>query len=97
VKYRRVNDAFVKIRRRLGWTASGGRRLPRIHDFRHSFACRRLLSWYDEGADVNLKIPALSTYLGHVMVSDTYWYLTAVAELMARAAARFEKAAGGGL
>ena len=97
VKYRRVNDAFVKLRRRLGWMADGGRRLPTIHDMRHTFACRRLLGWYEEGADVNLKMPALSTYLGHVRVSDTYWYLTAIPELMARAAARFEKAAGGGL
>jgi integrase len=96
VKYRRVNDAIVKLRRRLGWTADDGRRLPTIHDLRHTFACRRLLGWYEEGADVNLKMPALSTYLGHVRVSDTYWYLSAIPELMARASARFEKAAGGG-
>jgi integrase len=96
VKYRRVNDAIVKLRRGLGWTADDGRRLPTIHDLRHTFACRRLLGWYEEGADVNLKMPALSTYLGHVRVSDTYWYLSAIPELMARAAARFERAAGGG-
>jgi len=35
-------------------------------------------------------MPALSTYLGHVEVRDTYWYLTAVPELMALTAARFE-------
>ena len=45
---------------------------------------------------MNLKMPSLSTYLGHVRVSDTYWYLSAIPELMAQAAARFEKAAGGG-
>jgi integrase len=64
VKYRRVDDAIVKPRRGLGWTADDGRRLPTIHDLRHTFACRRLLGWYEEGADVNLKMPALSTYLG---------------------------------
>src|SRR5207247_1649460 len=96
VKYRRVNDAIVRLRRRLGWTADDGRRLPTIHDLRHTFACHRLLAWYEEGADVNLKMPALSTYLGHVRVTDTYWYLSAIPELMARASARFEKSAGGG-
>jgi integrase len=94
MKYRRVNETFVKLRRQLGWTGSGGRRPPRIHDLRHAFACRRLLSWYQDGADVNLKIPALSTYLGHVKVTDTYWYLSALPELMACAGTRFEKGGG---
>ena len=53
-------------------------------------AVRTLLRWYQEGADVDRKLPALSTYLGHVEVRDTYWYLTAVPELMALAAARFQ-------
>ena len=50
---------------------------------RHTFAVRRLLRWYQEGAEVGRMIPALATYLGHVKVSDTYWYLTAVPELQA--------------
>jgi hypothetical protein len=53
-------------------------------------AVRTLVRWYQEGADVDRKMPALSTYLGHVEVRDTYWYLTAVPELMALTAARFE-------
>jgi len=52
---------------------------------------RRLLGWYQEGADVDHKIAALSTYLGHVNVSNTYWYLTAVPELMAVTSARYER------
>lgn len=67
-----------------------GRR-PRIHDIRHTFACRCLLRWYRAGADVDQHIAALSTYLGHAKVSDTYWYLTGVPELMAIAATRFER------
>ena len=66
-------------------------RRPRIHDLRHTFACRRLLQWYREGADVEQRVAALSTYLGHAKVSDTYWYLTGVPELMAIAATRFER------
>ena len=34
-------------------------------------------------------IAALATYVGHAKVSDTYWYVTAIPELMAVAAQRF--------
>ena len=54
-------------------------------------AVRRLVLWHAEGADVNQKILALSTYLGHAEIFYTYWYLTAVPELMAIAAGRFEQ------
>jgi integrase len=89
-----VEKTFARIRQRLGWTAEGRARQPRIHDLRHRFAVRRLLRWYEEGADLDLKLLALSTYLGHAHVSDTYWYLTGVPELMAIAANRFERLAG---
>ena len=69
----------------------GFHRRPHIHDLRHTFACRCLLRWYREGAEVDQRVAALSTYLGHAKVSDTYWYLTGVPELMAIAAARFER------
>ncbi|MEU1185980.1 tyrosine-type recombinase/integrase [Streptomyces sp. NPDC005820] len=63
---------------------------PRLHDLRHSFAVRTLLTWYRTGADVQAKIPSLSTYLGHRDPSSTYWYLSAAPELLALAAARRE-------
>lgn len=88
-----VWTTFAGLRRSLGWTGRDGR-LPRIHDLRHTFAVRKLLRWYEEDADVDHKIAALSTYLGHVKVSDTYWYLTAVPELLAVASARFERYQG---
>jgi integrase len=65
-------------------------RRPRPHDLRHTFAVRTLLGWYRSGADVQAKIPALSTYLGHREPGSTYWYLSAVPELLACAAARRE-------
>src|SRR5262249_16956682 len=46
-------------------------RAPRIYDMRHTFACRRLLRWYADGADLDHAVPTLSTYLGHAQVSDT--------------------------
>lgn len=70
------------------------RRRPRLHDLRHTFACRRVEEWYDAGAELGHAVSALSVYLGHAKVSDTYWYLTATPGLMARAAQRFESFAG---
>jgi integrase len=91
----KLRTAFLRIRRELGWTASGGERMPRIYDLRHAFATRRLLRWYADGIDVHLALPSLATYLGHVKVSDTYWYLSAVPELMAITAGRFEQFVAG--
>jgi len=89
-----VEKTFSRMRDRLGWTTVGRTARPRIHDLRHTFAVRRLLLWYEQGADVNQKILALATYLGHAKVSDTYWYLSATPELMAVTARRFEHFAG---
>lgn len=86
-----VEKTFSRMRRRLTWSAQGRTRQPRIHDFRHTFAVRRLLRWADDRADVHHQILALSTYLGHAKVTDTYWYLSAVPELMALTAERFER------
>jgi hypothetical protein len=83
--------AFSRIRTRLGWNAQGRTRCPRLVDARHTFAVRRLQRWYECGADVGTKILALSTYLGHSRVTDTYWYLTAVPELMNIVSQRFER------
>jgi integrase/recombinase XerD len=65
---------------------------PRLHDLRHTFAVRALLSWYRTGEDVQSKIPSLSTYLGHREPASTYWYLSAAPELLALAAARQDTA-----
>jgi len=86
-----VEKTFARLRKHLGWTAHGRARRPRIHDLRHTFAVRRLLRWYEDGAAVDRKIQALATYLGHAKVTDTYWYLSAVPELMAITSQRFER------
>jgi len=87
--YSKMRTAFRRLRIRLGWERTSGRR-PRIHDLRHTFASRRLLRWHEEQIDVDRRILDLSTYLGHAKASDTYWYLSAFPELMALAARRFE-------
>jgi len=96
LSYHSVCRVFIQLRDVLGWKKGNGELpLPRIHDLRHTFACRRLLSWYRQGKDVHNLVTALSTYLGHGKVSDTYWYLTATPELLAIAGGRFERFARG--
>jgi len=56
-------------------------RLPRIHDFRFSFAVNAILRWYRNGFDVQAKLPFLATYMGHVSILSTYYYLKFVPQL----------------
>ena len=56
---------------------------------------RTLLDWYRADADVQPRLPLLSTYLGHVHPKDTYWYLQAAPELLQIAADRLERSLGG--
>ena len=65
-----------------------GRGFPRFHDLRHRFAIRTLVDGYRAGRPVDPLLPVLATYLGHVHVHDTYWYLEAVPELLQLATER---------
>jgi integrase len=89
--YKTVRITFGKLRAQLPAASCHEGRAPRIYDLRHTFACQRLLRWYSEGIDLDHAVLALSTYLGHAQVSDTYWYLTGIPELLDLAAARFER------
>jgi integrase len=86
------SDFGVKFRElvtRAGVGASSAVR-PRVHDLRHSFAVHTLVRWYQTGEDVAALLPRLSTYLGHLTPAYTYWYLSAVPELLTLAANRLE-------
>lgn len=83
--------AFRYLRGQLAWMSQSGRRAPRLYDLRHTFVCRRLFAWHRTGIDVHVALPSLSTYLGHVKVTDTYWYVTGIPELMNTVSARFER------
>jgi integrase len=87
---RTVEYTFARLREQLRWKARGHHAAPRIRDLRHTFICHRLIAWYREGIDVDRAILALSTYVGHAQVTDTYWYITGIPELMRIAAQRFE-------
>jgi integrase len=88
------SKVFARLLNASGVTAPVGRRRPRLHDLRHSFAVATLLDWYQAGLDVQARLPLLSTYLGHVSPKSTYWYLHAAPELLTLAAQRLEPAEG---
>ena len=87
VSYRRVGEAFRAVVQASGVGAQAPVRLH-LHDLRHAFAVRTLVTWYRLGVDVEAWLPRLSTYLGHTSPRETYWYLTAVPDLLHAAARR---------
>jgi len=86
-----VRRTFVLLSRQIGLRGPNDSHGPRLQDFRHSFATKILLAWYRKGLNVDRHMPELSTYLGHAHVTDTYWYLSAVPELLQLAAMRLEQ------
>ena len=84
-----VDQIFRDITADLGLRTDNSH--PRVHDMRHTFAVHTLLDWHRRGLDISSLLPVLSTYLGHVEPANTYWYLSAVPELMQLAAARLEQ------
>lgn len=85
-----VYPVFARLLAAAGIEARPRARRPRPHDLRHSFAVETLTGWYRDGADVEARLPLLSTYLGHLEPTATYWYLSATPELLALAARRLE-------
>jgi site-specific recombinase XerD len=83
--------AFKRIRYEAGVNRTDGFYFqPRLHDFRHTFAVRRLVTWYREGKNVQRLLPHLATYLGHVSIRETARYLTMTKELLDQASQRFD-------
>jgi len=89
-----VQPAFRHLLRQAVIGRGSSRPRATIHSLRHTFAVKTLLGWYRDGQDVQARMPALSTYLGHVAPAATYWYLTGTPELLALAAGRLEARTG---
>ncbi|MCY4559427.1 MAG: tyrosine-type recombinase/integrase [Chloroflexi bacterium] len=87
---RTVQRTFKRLSRQIGLGGTGERRGPRLHDMRHTFATTTLVNCYRRDQDPERLLPVLSTWLGHVLVRDTYWYLEASPELMREAMTRLE-------
>jgi integrase/recombinase XerD len=86
-----IRTTFYGLSRQTGLRGPTDSYGPRLHDMRHRFAVETLIGWYRRGQDAERLMPVLSTYLGHVHVADTYWYLTACPELMGLAVNRLEQ------
>jgi integrase/recombinase XerD len=85
-----IHRTFYALSHQIGLRSQSDSHGPRIHDLRHRFAVMTLLQWYRSGEDAERRLPFLSVYLGHVHVSDTFWYLSAWPELMQEAMFRLE-------
>lgn len=85
-----VNRTFRRLLQQSG-IPSRAPNGPRIHDLRHTFAVHRLLAWYRDGADVNARLPWLTTYMGHVNIQSTQIYLRATPELIEHVDRRFHR------
>ena len=86
-----IHRTFYALSRQIGLQGTSDSRGPRLHDMRHCFATRTLVQWYRSGQDPERRLPLLSTYLGHVHVADTQWYLEGSPELMREAMQRLEQ------
>ena len=87
-----AEEVFKKLREEAEVHRSREARYqPRLHDFRHSFALVRIVTWYREGKNVQRLLPHLTTYLGHGSIQDTAHYLTMATELLTEASLCFER------
>jgi integrase/recombinase XerD len=88
-----IHATFPKLLQKSGIGADQSRR-PRVHDLRHSFAVCQLLDWHRQSADVDTKLPLLTSFLGHTNPACTYWYLEASPQLLAVASDRLTDVLG---
>jgi integrase len=90
LRYSTVDATFLQLVRGMGIHPGPGKPGPRIHDLRHTFAVRSLEHCAGDRKAVARHMLALSTYLGHSRLSNTYWYLQATPQLLADVARQSE-------
>jgi integrase/recombinase XerD len=89
LRYIVVKETFDRLAGKAG-IVTATRRRPRLHDLRHTFAVRALQGSPVGQSRSGAHMAALSTYMGHVNIYATYWYLEATADLMRDVAAAGE-------
>ena len=85
-----VRHWFIRVSHQIGLRQPSDHHGPRIHDMRHRFVIKTLQHWYKKNRDVDAHLPELTAYIGHGHVSDTYWYVSAIPELLQLATKRLE-------
>ena len=86
-----ITSSFVELACKLARRSAGITKLVTPHSLRHAFAVHRVVTWYQQGADVQHLLPQLATYLGHLHIAATQRYLTMTPELLREASRRFER------
>jgi integrase/recombinase XerD len=94
--YPAVHSTFQTLLRKASLWPAPGRHRPRLHDLRHAFAVRALRTSPPGRARIGQHMVALATYLGHVNIYATYWYLEATADLLSDIAGAGETFMAGG-
>lgn len=80
------------VRADIAWM--GKKERPRMHDLRHSAAVLRMLLWFEQGIDLEAKLPVLVTYLGHKNLLSTQKYLHLTQDLLGVIASRYQSSFG---
>jgi integrase len=93
--YWKVHGMFRNLLKSAGLKPSRGR-WPRIHDLRHTFAVRALEASPTGRQRIGQHMLAVATYMGHVNINATYWYLQSTPELLRDIAVVAENFAQGG-
>jgi integrase len=92
IKHQTARLVFYRMRAEAKvWRDKTASYQPRLHDFRHTFAVTRLVTWYRDGKNVQRLLPHLATYLGHARLQETTRYLNMTKELMQEASQCFER------
>ncbi|MGD0232645.1 MAG: tyrosine-type recombinase/integrase [Syntrophorhabdales bacterium] len=86
--------SFRKVLSEAGIPYEGKGKGPRLHDLRHSYAILRMMLWYKQGADLGALLPLLATYLGHVGLSSTQYYLRLTEDLLGVVLGRYQERFG---
>ena len=89
-----LGKKFLALARKIGLRGPKGTPGPRLHDLRHTFTTNAVLRWYRAGVNVEAHMPELCTYLGHLSTAETYWYISAIPELLSLAAKRLDEPRG---
>jgi integrase len=88
--YQAVHSTFLTLLRKADLWPASGRRHPRLHDLRHTFAVRALQASPAGRSPIGQHMVALATYLGHINIYTTYWYLEAAPDLLSGIASASE-------
>lgn len=97
LNYKVANETFQKVVKAAGIQHQLGKSRPKLHSFRHRFAIKALEACPDNRDRIARHMLALSTYMGHVRIESTYWYLNTTPQLMKDVADACESFSQGGV